>query len=273
MSNVLRGASNKASGKFKKGSGNGGGKLGSQPIGDNSTKRKLPRGMKELGQPDDQEQEEQNENQGGEQGLDQVGADNRRDPGNDQGGEQGGQDQVQDQEGGGDDDDGDDEPKGLLGKWNKKRKDKKALKQIKKDVKKDQLKDKALGEYTRRGVLEPNVKWAVGREPMDSPIDQANKAFKHANEEKHKTAKKISEAKSIDEADSLKKEFDKQEQEVQTKGQRLLKALMAVNIKRAFEGPYGCVKDCKAVFFNINIVALFVIGGLITMILSLCGVF
>ena len=269
MSNILRGISGKASGNFKKGSGNGGGRLGAQPIGDDSKKRILLRGMKELGQPEDQEQEREEQEQ---QNFEQSGM-----QGQEQGGEQNGQDQGQaqgqDQGGGGDDGDGGGESKGMFGQWNQKRKDEKKIKKIKKDIKKDKLKDEALGQYLRRGVFEPNLKWAIGREPMMSPVNIADKLFRHANEDKKKTAAKIDKAKTGEEAEQLKKEFDKQEKDVKLKGGVLLAALMAVNIKRAIEGPHGCFKDLKAVFFRINIVALFVIGGLVTMILSLCGVF
>ena len=226
-------------------------------------------GAKKLGEPeqeedesDDENQDGQNENEGQKEGQDEQ------------------QNQSEDQQGrDGGDDDGDDEkedkPRGPFGNWMKKHEDKKKLKQLKRKVKIKNKLDDAVGPYAKHGMTKNHVNWAVGREGDISPIRTANKQLRdHFYNDKKRIAKKIEEAEDPKQAEKLEAEYEKAEVEEKSKANRVLKELLSVDIRRAFEGPRGCLKDARGCLFGSKMIMLTIIsGGIITAILKICGLF
>ena len=219
-----------------------------------------------------QEQEQQKDQDGGEDGGDEDG-------GSDDGG---------DEDGG--DDEGDekkgklakakekiDDMKGAFSDWKNKRKNKKKLKKLKRKVKLKEAVDNSLGPYHKNMIPERHAKQVAAREKdeIPRPVTYDQKQLLEKFKEKQELGKKIQnlrpdEAKDVD---KLEAEYKKKDEEVKEEGRYLMKDLLKADIRRAMEGPTGCWKDCKAAFLTMNAIAICVIGGIIAMVLGLCGVF
>lgn len=139
------------------------------------------------------------------------------------------------------------------------------IRKIRKKAKKDTRKD----YYRKNHILRKHAGFMANREPG---VRKAKEKFDEARWQRHGIYHKMLETKNLKGVETLDKQYEMKKDEIQTKAQLLKAQLLKADIKRVLEGPKGCLKDAGGCL-KPTVICLLCLGGIITSILSLCGIF
>ena len=141
------------------------------------------------------------------------------------------------------------------------------IRKIRKNTKKDMKKN----SYHQHHILRNHARFMANREES---VQRAKDKFDDVDWDKLDLYFKMNSTNNVKKVEALEKKYEMKKVEQQTKAQLLKAELLKADIRRAIEGPRGCLKDAIGCAKLTKMICLTVVGGaVISTILKLCGIF